>query len=191
MPLSTPKHHKATSSLYPLQFRKVWKKLILLEIAADPKSRGMWRSIFSSLFAVAMLYVLLGYGVAPRPPENALVFFAPVLALFGGLVLLLVVYEWLYLWTYYYDIGEHFIKIRKGVVIRREITIPYGRIQDVYVDQDVLDRLFMLYDVHMATATDISEVEAHIDGLSRRNAEIVRDLLLKQMEEANHPQAPV
>ncbi len=70
-------------------------------------------------------------------------------------------------------------------MVRRELTVPYQRIQDVYVDQDVLDVIFHLYDVHISTATDMSSVEAHIDGLSSTNARIIRDKILERVASTN------
>ncbi len=71
--------------------------------------------------------------------------------------------------------------IRKGVITSRETTLPYTKIQDVYMDQDLLDRIFGLWDVHVSTPTVTSGVEAHLDGVNRKNAVALRDAILKQM----------
>ncbi len=53
--------------------------------------------------------------------------------------------------------------------------------QDVYLDQDVLDRVFGLWDLHISSATESSGIEAHIDGVSRENALLLREILMKAL----------
>lgn len=111
------------------------------------------------------------------------------LILLGWIVLTLIIfvityiYERWYYEVYYYDLNDNFIVIRKGVVTPREISIPYERVQDVYVDQDILDRLFNMYDVHLSSATISSGMEAHIDGVEKPAADGLRELLLKTIHE--------
>lgn len=68
--------------------------------------------------------------------------------------------------------------IAKGVFSRNEVTLPMNRIQDVYVDQDILDRIFGLYDVHVSSATAASGFLSHIDGVNKANSEALKELLL-------------
>lgn len=63
----------------------------------------------------------------------------------------------------------------------RETILPYEKLQDVYVDQDVFDRIFRLYDVHVSTATFMSGFEAHIDGVNKENAEAIREIILENI----------
>lgn len=88
-------------------------------------------------------------------------------------------YQKVYFDTYFYDLTDHFIVIRKGVIIPQEINIPYERVQDVYVDQDIFDRIFGIYDVHLSTATISSGMAAHIDGVEKAAADGLREHLLK------------
>ena len=189
MPLFTHPKHIPTSRLHPLQYRKIWKKLLVLEISSNPQSQKMWRSIFVSLLALVGMYIVLGITLPTKTAIDWPVFLAPIIALLSILIFFLILYQWLYVWTYFYDIGDEFLKIRKGVLIRREITIPYNRIQDVYLDQDIMDHLFHLYDLYISTATPTSIIESHIDGLNSGNAQKIRDLILAKMAAANQ-QAP-
>jgi len=88
------------------------------------------------------------------------------------------IYQTWYYQTYYYELTQSFIIIKKGVIAKKEISIPYERIQDVYVNQDVLDRIFGLYDVHVSTVTITSGMEAHIDGVEKEAAQGLRNLIL-------------
>ena len=92
-------------------------------------------------------------------------------------------YQKLYARTYFYTITDSLLVIRKGVVAPREITVPFGRIQDIYLDQDPIDNMFSLYDVHISTATAESTSRAHIDGVSKGTAEALRELILHKMKE--------
>jgi membrane protein YdbS with pleckstrin-like domain len=185
MPLFSRPKHIPTSKIYPLQYRKIWKKLLVLEISATSQGRKLWRQVFGSLVALGGVYGVVGLMTPTVQSRGLFALLSPLFAMFLALLFLIVLYQWLYICTYLYDVGEQFLKIRKGVLVRREITIPYGRIQDVYVDQDLMDHLLHLYDVYISTATEMSGVEAHIDGLSSGNAQKVRDLILERVAAAN------
>lgn len=112
-------------------------------------------------------------------------FFLRVLIYFIVLcVVVLFFYSWYYktyIRKYYYDAGDNFITIRKGVFSISEIHVQYQKIQDVYVDQDLFDRILGLYDVHIASATYTSGLESHIDGVNKENAEAIKDYLLNKI----------
>src|SRR3990167_7909338 len=99
--------------------------------------------------------------------------------------ILLVVYlyqRWYYA-VYFYDLTPDYIVIKKGPITPVEVTIPYERVQDVYVDQDLFDRIFSLYDVHLSSATISSGMAAHIDGVEKESADGLRAQLLKTVSE--------
>lgn len=80
-------------------------------------------------------------------------------------------YQVLYYRSYYYSFEEEGAEIRKGVVGQSTGHVRYKKIQNVYVDQDVLDRIFGLYDVHYETAGETSGNYSHVDGLNKENAD--------------------
>jgi uncharacterized membrane protein YdbT with pleckstrin-like domain len=83
--------------------------------------------------------------------------------------------------SYFYDLVDGNLIIRKGVFSKNEITLPVSRIQDVYVDQDVFDRIFGLYDVHVSSATVISANLSHIDGVNKENAQALKSLIISKI----------
>ena len=95
-------------------------------------------------------------------------------------------YENKYFESYFYDADADFLKIRKDWITPRETIIPYEKLQDVYMDQDLFDRLFGLWDVHVSTATVMSGMEAHIDGIDHENANRIRALLLEKITGKKH-----
>ncbi len=102
-----------------------------------------------------------------------------LLLVFGRMV-----YQILYFVTYFYDVDENNFVIRKGVLTKREITLPFSKITDVYVDQDIADVALGLYDVHISTPTVESGRFAHIDGLNKAGSVKLRKLILDAVNKA-------
>ncbi len=110
--------------------------------------------------------------------SGAIIYLVVILAINIGL------YSWYvktYINRYYYAGEENFITIKKGVFAPTEIHVQWQKIQDVYVDQDVLDRILGLYDVHIASATAASGIEAHIDGVDQAAAEGLKHFFLNKV----------
>jgi membrane protein YdbS with pleckstrin-like domain len=161
-----------TREQFPLSTKKIIKKTI------------------SSTIGYAVLFLALGIIIFfSLGTDGQQLFNSPSTMIVGlvGLLLIIFILEYIYQsWyfdVYFYDLTPDFIQIKKGVITPREITIPYERIQDVYVDQDLLDRIFGLYDVHLSSATAASGMEAHIDGVEKQSAEGLREVLLETVKQ--------
>jgi putative membrane protein len=164
-----------TRERFPLSTKKVLKKTVA----------GTLGSIIALLFMyfIIMLPVLLAPSES-GPSSGFIGVFT--LVIFGLSALILVVtylYQQWYYATYFYDLTSDYIIIKKGPITPKEITIPYERVQDVYVDQDLLDRIFGIYDVHLSSATFSSGMAAHIDGVEKADADGLREVLLKAVSE--------
>ena len=163
----------ATRYKLPLDPKKVVKKTIASTIISIP----LWFPIPMIIMAIwPDKFFNLFWGISLT--------FLPVIAL----IPLFYRYQQLYFKKYYYNIKPNLMIIRKGVWAPQEIRIPYSKIQNVYVDRDLLDVVFGLYDVHLATADSASNLYAHVDGLNEENAIKLRDMLLKKIEEAHNTQ---
>ena len=88
------------------------------------------------------------------------------------------IHQYYYYKKYFYDARPDFLQIRKGWILTIEVILDYSKIQDVYMDQDIFDRMFGLWDVHVSTATATSGIEAHIDGVNKENALAIREIIL-------------
>lgn len=173
-----------TREQFPLSYKKIIKKTMANTIAITILLLVIWGFLAFMLGSIGQEAV--GWlGTA-------------TFGIFGFLfvvILLTYFYQRWYFAVYFYDLTNDFIQIKKGPITPREITIPYERIQDIYVDQDILDRIFGLYDVHLSSATVSSGMEAHIDGVEKQAAEGLRGILLetiKQRISKNRvPNAPV
>jgi membrane protein YdbS with pleckstrin-like domain len=184
---------------YPLSPRKFWKKLLT---SGGGRSYGRARSSFFVTlvtlvvmsFYIARLFSTLNTlpGMAANQVASSIPFWITnfTAIMIGGIVALIVVwyivkafYVSAYIRKYFYDADDSFVTIRKGVFSPTEIHVQYQKIQDVYVDQDILDRMMGLYDVHLASATITSGIEAHIDGVEKIAAEGLKQFFLQKVKE--------
>lgn len=159
-----------TRQEFPLSPKKIIKKTLGATLA--------W-VIILLLFDVITFFMLAVLGQV----EAGAIATLGVLVLLCILIAITYIYEKWYFAVYFYDLTQDYIVIKKGPITPREITIPYERIQDVYVDQDLLDRAFGLYDVHLSSATVSSGMEAHIDGVEKQAADGLRALLLNTVKQ--------
>lgn len=85
-------------------------------------------------------------------------------------------------WSYQFT--EDALKIEKGVIWKKYISIPYKKIQNVDIYRGVLDRIFGLSDIHIQTAgySGYRLTEGRIPGLLPQDAEIMREDLIKRVE---------
>lgn len=165
----------ATRTRYPLSRKKIIKKTLT--------GASAWIIIFVFFTFINFSLSFVTDGTASQ--FNSFGLFSISLVALLILLLLHYLYQCWYFATYYYDLEADNVVIRKNPITPKEITIPYARIQDVYVDQDLLDRLMGLYDVHLSSATVSSGFEAHIDGVERTAATGLRDDILAQVK-AHH-----
>ena len=144
------------------------------------------RYFFFSLLAGVLVFFfsLMGSEIESFDFSFGGVFLIFVL-LFVAFIVLEYEYQVCYMKSYFYDLIRANLVVRKGVFSTNEITLPINRLQDVYVDQDVLDRIFGLYDVHVSSATMISARLSHIDGLNKENAEAIKNLILSAIQKEN------
>lgn len=164
--------HSPTRDAFPLSTNKILKKTFVSSLACF---------ILLGIAAGILISVTqLGEGI---PSVSVLAIVGWFIVILGFIVFLTYLYQRWYFAVYYYDLGENYIVIKKGPITPHEITIPYERVQDVYVDQDIWDRIFGIYDVHLSSATASSGMEAHIDGVGRAAADGLRENLLSTVHQ--------
>lgn len=158
---------------FPLSKKKLYKKVI-----------EKFFLVFFSSFVISFItfFVISAFSLSINLWRIISISIAIGLAFFLIVMALYVWYVIYYIKTYYYENDGHFLTIRKGVFAPTEIHVQYLKIQDVYVDQDILDRIMGLYDVHISSATYSSGMEAHIDGLDKAVAHGLKDLLLEKIK---------
>jgi membrane protein YdbS with pleckstrin-like domain len=155
---------------YPLEKSKPLKKTI--------------SSIFPFLLVV-LVFAISGFSFLKEGDIAISMIIYGLIGLFFLYIILKYIYEVFYLKYYFYDLVGKNLIIKKGVFSRNEITLPINRLQDVYVDQDILDRIFGLYDVHVSSATIISGNLSHIDGLNKENSDFIKNIFLSGIHKEN------
>lgn len=169
------KHYQEKSFLtqYPLSPKKPVKKTILSFFI-----HTFWLIVF---VYIVLIVIFKDYNTS----SWLTAWFWPIifLSLFGVVILIgaTYAYQYWYYKTYFYNLTDEYVIIRKGLIAPQEVTIPYEKIQDIYVDQDILDRMFGLYDVHISSPTATSGLAAHIDGVNKEIAEKLREIILTRV----------
>lgn len=151
-------------------------------------SKKFQKKLLSSLVFILAIDLLIFSLILAIYSLASIVWSVPLI-LVSTLIAIIAISFAIYIWyiktyirTYYYSADENFLTIKKGVFTPAEIHVQYQKIQDVYVDQDILDRILGIYDVHIASATASSSIEAHIDGVDKVTAEGLKNFLLKSIQ---------
>lgn len=169
--------YTALQQQYPLSPRKFWKKMI-----------EKLSFLYILGFIVTVIDLAIMFNIDKNESMGHTVLWLILIVGFIFTVFVTAIYAWyvkVYIKRYYYDANENFITIKKGFFAPTEIHVQWQKIQDVYVDQDILDRIMGLYDVHIASATFSSGMEAHIDGLDERSANGMKNVLLDKVSGRN------
>lgn len=104
--------------------------------------------------------------------------------------------------TFHYSISDKFLTLRQGILSKQEKNIPYGVIQNIFIKQDLFDRIFGLaslvvenasYGAGVDSLTETEEKQrveligfrgnkVSIPGLKKTDAETLKDILLQKIE---------
>ena len=87
------------------------------------------------------------------------------LALF--IMILTVIFEYLYYKNFSYSISEKFIVINYGRLTRTRTTIPFSRIQNIAIYQNIRDRILKIYTVKIETAGSTAAASSSQKGIVR------------------------
>lgn len=106
--------------------------------------------------------------------------------------------------NFHYSIGDKFLTLKQGILSKQQRNIPYEVIQNIFVKQDLFDRIFRLssltienasYDTrHLITSKrqlQQQQIEmpgffgnkVSIPGLTKQSAEILKEIILQKMKE--------
>lgn len=161
-------------SKFPLERIKPLKKTIKF---------SFWMLlVLGSIFA--LIEVLKAY-LANFPFLDVLSTEILALVLLGVSILAFIskfIYEIMYFRRYDYSDNDEIFVLTKGVFTIKDVVVSYEKIQNIFVDRDIFDKMFGLFDVHMSTIGAFSQMELHVDGLNEKNAEGLRDFLLRRIE---------
>lgn len=149
---------------------------------------------FFSFWGIGMIFGLLSITVEKGgeaiAPSSALAFAGGSMIIYFillfGLSYLFAYLGWL---NYRYELKPEGFRKEYGVIWKKYVTIPYGRIQNVDIYRGILARLLGLSDLNIQTAgTSNPQMmgEGRLPGLTREEAEKLRDELVGRV---NKPHA--
>jgi len=165
---------KELTKTYPIRKIKIFREVI--------------GKLFFLTFLSAVFLVIIKWngGLAEVLLADASNIIVPTLVVFVFFMTILfdAVYEALYISSIKYSTDDASLTIAKGIISRHEITLPFNRITDLYIDQSVLDRIFGLYDLHFSTPTASSGSAAHISGLNKKDCETLRQIMLDALQKS-------
>lgn len=175
---------------YPIQ--KLW----ILKIAATP---------LLSLAVLAAVFIYLSYHniISASILKNYNMLLIMALGLFA------LVMPTLKVLTFRYYIEDKFLTLKQGIVSRQERHIPYGVIQNIFIKQDLFDRIFglaslmienaskeepgqrtqVIWGITFAPKNQRQELvgfmgnRVNIPGLKKVDAEMLKNAILQKMKE--------
>ena len=120
------------------------------------------------IYGIGWLIVFIILDEGGTPP----IFLWPLIwgIIFGFTILLLTltyIFEGMYYRNFSYEISEKFITIRYGRLTRTKTTIPFSRIQNIAVYQNIRDRWLNIFTVKIETAGSSAAVSSSQKGVVR------------------------
>lgn len=79
-----------------------------------------------------------------------------------------------------YCVREMDITYRKGIIFNKYTTIPYSRVQQVKITQNIFGRIFGLYIIQLEDGSQ-SSLGLRIHGLTKEDADNIRSFILEKM----------
>src|SRR3990172_4690041 len=148
----------------------------------DPKAVWLFfREGYAPIFIIGWIIFFALVFVIRDPEETylGLLFLSsPLLAAFFAYI-----YARLSWKNYRYEIAPGEFKKESGIIQKKYVSIPYNRIQNVDINRGTLSRVLGLSDLQIQTAgmSGVIGAEGRLPGLSRHDAEKLRDELIKKV----------
>ena len=84
--------------------------------------------------------------------------------------------------TIRYEFSDQGIRMSWGILFRNEVVLNYGRIQDIHLRSNAVERWLGLARIEIQTASGSSDSEMVLEGIP--DAEAMRDFLYSRMHGA-------
>lgn len=168
---------------------------------------GIWvlKSTLGSILGVLIFGSFYLFGLRSERIDFYMIFIV-------GFIPFYIIYAYLRKITFHYSIENQFLTLRQGILSKQQRHIPYGVIQNVYVKQDLFDRLFSLASLTLENASQggssqsdgqtkvfgmtvgnnkrqrvemvgFSGNKVSIPGLTKQNAEVLKGIVLQKMKD--------
>ena len=117
-----------------------------------------------------------------RPHSNLLTYYGLESMMLGPFFLLVLLPRYLRYRTLRYRFDDEGVTMSWGALFHRQVSLTYGRIQDIHLTSNLVQRWLGLARVQVQTAAGAAAAEMTIEGL--RNYDDVRDFLYSRMRAA-------
>lgn len=160
--------------------------------------KAVWLFLSQSLFGYIFLFLILGFfyfvmsGNLAATFSNTDINMLHIVNIFmlGFIILIFVslipsfIIAHLTYENWKYELTEAAVKIEKGIIWKKYISIPYERIQNVDIHRGVFARILGLSDLQIQTAgySGYVQTEGRLPGLDQVLAEKLRDELIKKLK---------
>jgi len=128
---------------------------------------------------------LLSVHAMERPHRNLMWYYALSALLAGPFFPIVILPVYFKYHTMRYTFDTEGMRMRWGILFRREVSLTYARIQDIHLSSNLLERWLGLAKIQVSTASGSSSAEMTIEGLPEY--ELVRDFLYSRMRGAAAP----
>jgi uncharacterized membrane protein YdbT with pleckstrin-like domain len=156
--------------------------------------RAVWLFFTSSLLRLFIVFIVLGlqsilFFSEIEKETSVIAYVGWFLAVMVFLIVLLFIWAKLSYRFYKYELTDDGFRKELGVIYKKYVTIPYDRIQNVDIYRGILARLLGLSDLNIQTAgssNQVSRGEGRLPGLSREDAEKLRDELIHRAKQSKN-----
>jgi len=156
--------------------------------------KAVWLFFFSRviIWIIGAIYIIFQVGFTLNEYDKSvrifnIPFFVWSILIFIIIMIIAYIVARLTYRFYKYELTENEYRAERGIIWKRYISIPYERIQNVDIYRGILDRLLGLSDLQIHTAgygavgrSSKLGSEGRLPGLSKEDAELIRDELIKR-----------
>ncbi len=174
--------------------------------------QGLWvfKSILGSLLSLIILVPLFWLSRFGESKDSEISLYIPLIIIFAIFHFVVTILRRA---TFHYSIEDNFLTLQQGILSKQQRHIPYGVIQNLFVKQDLFDRIFGLASLAIENASQggsnvdnqqeqkvfglrvgnqrrqqvemvgFSGNKVSIPGLTKANAEILKGIVLQKMKE--------
>jgi uncharacterized membrane protein YdbT with pleckstrin-like domain len=108
--------------------------------------------VFKSILRFLLILAIFIFIIVISGTNNYLSFFSNVIFIIFYIVFYIILSA-LRRMTFHYSVENNFLTLQQGILSRQQRHIPYGVIQNLFVKQDVFDRIFGLASVSIENAS--------------------------------------
>jgi len=155
--------------------------------------KAVWLFFFQTSFfftVIAFVTFFISLEVLSRWFSDIFSFAGSVWVALIGAFLFSYVWSFLFYKFYKYELGGEVFKKEYGVISKKYVSIPYGRIQNIDIHRSLMMRILGLSMLKIQTAGGSGAVgsEATLPGLSSKRAEEIREVLIRRMKDSSSSQ---